>query len=529
MSKIYDAIVVGGGHNGLICAAYLAKAGRDVLVLERRHVLGGSAVSEEIYPGFTFSSCSYVVSLLRPHIIRDLGLAKHGLDIIPLPCSFSPLPDGDSLCRWDDGERTRREVARFSPRDAERLPEFGRAMVQMARFVKPIIDQPAFDPGSLNPLELVDLLKTGNRFRGLGKDKMTQLVKMMTLSAVDFLDQWFESEVLKAPMSVSGIIGTFLGVRSPGTAYVLLHHYMGEIDGAFRSWGLSRGGTGEISMSCARAAQSFGAEIRTKSPVAKILIKHGEARGVVLENGDELRARTVVSGVDPSLTFLQMVDSEHLEPDFIKSIKRYKFRGSSGKVNLAVDRVPDFKCRPGDGPHLRGDIAIAPSIDYLERAYDEAKYGDFSKRPYINVVIPSLVDPTVAPPGKHVISCFVQYAPYNIKEGPENWPKKREAFGDAVVDTLAEYIPGLKESILHRHVITPWDLEQEYGLTEGNIFHGELSLEQLAFLRPTADYARYETPIDGLYLCGSGAHPGGGIMGAPGELASRTMLSGGVI
>jgi phytoene dehydrogenase-like protein len=527
--KKYDAVIIGGGHNGLICAGYLAKAGKDVLVLERRHVLGGAAVSEELYPGFTFSVCSYVVSLLRPHIIRDLELAKHGLDIIPLDCSFLPLPDGRSLARWGDAERTRKEIAKFSAKDAERYPEFGREMVHMSRFVKPIIDMPAFDPGSLNPLELVELLKTGHRFRGLGRDKMVRMVKMMTMSSVDFLDEWFESDVLKAPMSVSGIIGTFLGVRSPGTAYVLLHHYMGEIDGAYRSWGFSRGGTGQVSMACARAAQAFGAEIRTEAPVDHIIMKDGEARGVVLKNGDEIMARTVISSVDPRLTFMGMVGEKHLEEDFVKSLTRYKFRGSSGKVNLAVDRLPEFKCRPGDGAHLRGDIAIAPSINYLEKAYDEAKYGDFSKRPYINVVIPSLVDPTVAPPGKHIISCFVQYAPYHLKEGADKWPEKREAFGDAVVDTLAEYVPGLKESILYRQVLTPWDLEKDFGLTEGNIFHGELSLEQLAFLRPVPNFAHYETPVDNLYLCGSGAHPGGGLMGAPGELASRTLLSQGAI
>ncbi len=522
--KNYDAIIVGGGHNGLVCAAYLAKAGRDVLVLERRHVLGWSAVSEEIHPGFTYSVCSYVVSLFRPHIIRDLELARHGLDIIPMDCSFLPLPNGDSLARWGDCDRTRREIARFSARDAEVYPEFGRAMGQMARFVKPIIDSPAFDPTSNNPLQLLELMKTMKRFRELGKDKMVLLTKMMTMSAVDFLDMWFESDTLKAPMSVSGIIGTFLGVRSPGTAYVLLHHYMGEIDGAFRSWGLSRGGTGAISLACASAARSFGAEIRTNAGVEKILVKDGQAHGVAFKNGDEIRAKVVVSGVDPHLTFFRMVGEEHLDPEFAGHLKRYKLRGSSGKVNLAVDRRPEFSCRPGDGAHIRGDIAIAPSIEYLEKAYDEAKYGDFSKRPFINMVIPSLLDPSVAPPGKHVISCFVQYAPYALKEGADQWPKKSEAFGDAVVDTLAEYMPTLKSSIIHRQVVTPWDLEQEFGMTEGNIFHGELSLEQLAFLRPAPKWAHYSTPIESLYLCASGAHPGGGLMGAPGELAARKIL-----
>ncbi len=527
MTQRWDAIVVGGGHNGLVCAAYLARAGRKVLVLERRHVLGGAAVSEELHPGFTFSVCSYVVSLLRPWIIRDLGLARHGLQIIPLDCAFSPLPDGRSLARWSDPERTRREISEFSQKDAEAYSEFGQAMLQVARFVKPLIDQPAFDPTSLAPGDLLEALKFGRRFKQLPEAQRLILSKMMTASAADLLDEWFESDVLKAPMAVSGIIGTFLGVRSPGTAYVLLHHYMGEIDGAFRSWGFAKGGTGAISNAIAAAARGFGAEIRTEAAVEQLLWQGDRARGVVLTDGTELQAKTVVSGLDPHRTFKGLVGEEHLPDEFVTRIRNFKLRGSSGKVNLAVDRFPDFACRPGDGPHLRGDVAIAPSIEYLEQAYDQAKYGEFSERPYLNVVIPSLVDPSLAPPGQHVISCFVQYAPYHIKEGPERWPEKREAFGDAVVDTLAEYVPGLKDSILYRQVLTPWDLEQEFGLTEGNIFHGELSLEQLAFQRPAAGWSQYKTPVRGLWMCGSGTHPGGGIMGASGALAARAMLKGG--
>ncbi len=522
--KTYDAIIVGGGHNGLVCAAYLAKAGRKVLVLERRHVLGGAAVTEELYPGFKFSVCSYVVSLFRPQIIRDLQLARFGLEILPLDCSFLPLPNGDSLARWADKGRTRQEIARFSRKDADLYPEFGQAMMHMARFVQPILDMVPPDPASFNPAELAQLLPLARRFQALGEEHKSRLIKMMTMSAADFLDEWFESDVLKGPMSVSGIIGTFLGVRSPGTAYVLLHHYMGEIDGVFRSWGFSKGGTGGISLAIARAAQHFGAEIRTEAPVAGLLLNNGVTQGVVLENGEEIRAKVVVSSLDPRRTFERLVGAEHLEPDFVDQIRRYKLRGSSGKVNLALDRLPEFSCRPGDGPHTRGDIAIAPGVDYLERAYDEAKYGDFSKRPYLNVVIPSLTDPSLAPPGKHVMSIFVQYAPYAIKEGPAQWPQKREAFGDAVIDTLAEYCPTLKESILYRQVLTPWDLEQEFGLGEGNIFHGELSLEQLFFLRPAPDWSRYRTPVRSLWMCGSGTHPGGGIMGAPGQLAAREML-----
>jgi phytoene dehydrogenase-like protein len=368
----------------------------------------------------------------------------------------------------------------------------------------------------------MDLLSLGRRFQSLSDEDKYNQVQLMTMSAVDFLDQWFETDVLKATMSASGIIGTFLGVRSPGTAYVLLHHYMGEIDGAFRSWGLSRGGTGAISNAIADAAREAGAQIRTETAVSKIIVKDGVAVGVVLENGDYLTADVVSSSVDPNLTFLKMVGTEHLPAEFVSEIRRYKFRGSSGKVNLALDALPDFKAMPGAGAHLRGAISISPSIDYMERAYDEAKYGRYSRRPYIDMVIPSLTDPSVAPPGKHVMSCFVQYAPYHLREG--NWDDLKESFGDTVIDTIAEYAPGFKDSILHRQVVTPLDLEREWGLTEGNIFQGELTLEQLFFLRPAPGWAQYRTPVRNLYMCGSATHPGGGIMGAPGRNAAQRML-----
>ena len=313
MIQKYDAIIIGGGHNGLICAAYLAKAGRKVLVLERRHVLGGAAVSEEMYPGFTFSVASYVVSLFRPHIIRELELAKHGYEVIPMDCSFLPLPNGDSLARWADSQRSRREIARFSKKDSEVYPEFSRTMTHMGKLAKAVIDYPAPDITSINPMELANLFRLGKTFKNLGPDLLHLNTKLVTMSSLDFLDLWFESETLKAPMSVSGIIGTFQGVRSPGTAYVLLHHYMGQLDGAFRSWGFSKGGTGGISMACARAAMSYGAEIKTKSPVQQVLLKNGRATGVVLENGDELNAKVVISNLDPNRTYLKMVGKDHLE------------------------------------------------------------------------------------------------------------------------------------------------------------------------------------------------------------------------
>lgn len=523
----YDAVIIGGGHNGLVCAAYLARAGKKVLVLERRHVLGGAAVSEEIHPGYTFSVCSYVVSLLRPHIIRELELAKYGLSIIPLECAYTPELDGPGMCRWSDWEKTRREISRYSVRDAEIYPEFGPAMAQLGRFVKPIIEMTPPDPTSFNPLKLKGLMELGKRFKKFDFDERVGLVKLMTMSAVDLLDEYFESDFLKSPMAVSGIIGTFLGVRSPGTAYVLLHHYMGEIDGAFRAWGFSRGGMGGISNAIARSAMAYGAEIVTEAPISRVDVgSDGRARGVILESGHQIRSKLVASSVDPHRTFFGMVGEKHLDDDFKTALRRYKLRGSSGKINLALDRLPQFKNRPGV-MHMKGDVAICPSIDYLEQAYDEAKYGAWSKKPFMNVVIPTLVDPTLAPPGKHVMSIFVQYAPYHLAEGPQAWDQQKEAWADSCIATLEEYMPGLTDSILYRQAVTPLDMEREFGLTEGNIFHGELSVEQLFFQRPVPGWARYKTPIRDLWMCGSGAHPGGGVMGGPGANAAAAILAGG--
>jgi phytoene dehydrogenase-like protein len=518
----YDVIIVGGGHNGLTCAAYLARAGRKVLVLERRHVLGGAAVTEEVFPGFKFSVCSYVVSLLRPEIIRELALPQHGMELLPLDGTLTPLPNGDYLWRVNDHYKTRREIARHSRLDAEAYDEYGKAMIEMGRFAKPILAMTPPDPTSLDLRGLFELVAIGRRFRAMRHHDRVNQIQLLTMSAADFLDQWFETDALKSTMAASGIIGTFLGVRSPGTAYVLLHHYMGEIDGAFRSWGLSRGGTGAVSNAIASAARAFGAEIRTEAPVARLLTKHGQATGVVLENGDEIASTVVVSSLDPNQTFLKLMEPSHLPREFVDAIGRYKFRGSSGKVNLALDALPDFTSLPGFGPHLRGAISISPSLDYMEQAYDDAKYGQFSRRPYMDIVIPSLTDTSLAPPGKHVMSCFVQYAPYHLKEG--TWDDQRDAFGDAVIDTIAEYAPNIRNIIRHRQVLTPLDIEREFGLTEGNIFQGELTLEQLFFLRPVPGWAQYTTPVERLYMCGSATHPGGGIMGAPGRNAALKVL-----
>jgi phytoene dehydrogenase-like protein len=537
----YDAIVIGGGHNGLISAAYLARAGMKTLVLERRHVLGGAAVTEEVFPGFRFSVFSYVVSLLRPEIIRELDLPRHGLDILPLDGTFTPLHEGqgrpapkdgngnaigtgDYLWRVNDHGRTVRELRRWSRLDAEAYEEYGQLMVDMARFIKPILSIVPPDPASLDPRPLLPLGGLLRSFQKLSERQQAVFVQLMTMPAADFLDQWFETDPLKATMSASGIIGTYQGVRSPGTAYVLLHHYMGEIDGAFRAWGIPKGGTGGISNAIGSAARANGAEIRMEASVARIRTRGGRAIGVALESGEEIDADAILSSVDVRRTFIDLLEPGVIDDSFADEVRRFKFRGSSGKVNLALDGLPDFTCLPGPGEHLRGAISLSPSIDDMERAYDDAKYDRFSAKPYVDIVIPTLVDPSMAPPGKHVVSCFVQYAPYHLDPALGGWDAQREAFGDAVVDRIAEFAPKIRDRILHRQVMTPLDIERTTGLTEGNIFQGELSLEQLFFSRPVPGWARFRTPIRDLWMCGSSTHPGGGIMGANGRIAAMELL-----
>jgi phytoene dehydrogenase-like protein len=521
--RTYDAVIIGGGHNGLVAAAYLARAGLKVVVVERRHVLGGAAVTEEVFPGFRFSVASYVVSLLRPEIVRELELPKHGLEILPLDGTFTPLDD-DYLWRVNDHGRTVRELRRWSPSDAEAYEDYSRLMVEMARFVKPILSMAPPDPGRFRPREWLPVARLGREFKNLPSEQQAVFIQLMTMSAADFLDQWFETDPLKATMSASGIIGTFQGIRSPGTAYVLLHHYMGEIDGVLRAWGIPRGGTGAVSNSIADAARSLGVEIRTEAAVEQLLTRRDEVIGVVLASGEEVTGRVTLSSLDPHQTFDRLVPPGHLDSSFLEEVARYRYRGSSGKVNLALDGLPEFTCLPGAGDHLRGAISFSPGIDYMELAYDDAKSGRFSRRPYIDMIIPTLVDPSMAPPGKHVMSCFVQYAPYHLADGDEWDDARRWAFGESVVDTIAERAPNIRDLILHEQVLTPKDIEETFGLSEGNIFQGELSLEQLFFNRPLPGWARYRTPLQNLWMCGSATHPGGGIMGASGRLAARQVV-----
>lgn len=519
----HDVIVIGGGHNGLVNAAYLAKAGKKVLLLERRHTVGGATITEEVYPGFKYLIASYLISLLRADVIQELELARHGLEIMPLESTFVPMLDGNYLADWPDHDATKYEISRHSKRDAEAYDEYSRTMRRLALALRPLLDLIPPDPTSVTPGDLATMAKVKGTLSQLRKDDFYLLARLMTMSAGDFLDEWFECTPLKGTKATSGIIGTFMGPRTPGTGYVLLHHYVGEIDGTFRAWGFARGGTGALSQAIASAAREAGVEIKVNSPVAQVIVKNGAAIGVALENGDEHFANIVVSNADAKRTFLKLVDTKHLPDDFVNDIKRFRISSPACKVNLALDGLPQFTSLPkGKEALLRGSIEIAPSIDYLERAYDDAKYGGWSRKPFMDALIPSLLDPGMAPPGKHIMSMFVEYASSDL-EGGWNEEKKAE-FLDVVVDTLAEYAPNLKDIILHKHIMTPWDLENTFGLTAGHIFHGEFALQQLFFLRPSPQWSNYRTPIQNFYMCGSSTHPGGCITGAPGRNAAMAIL-----
>jgi phytoene dehydrogenase-like protein len=524
MARSYDAIVVGGGHNGLTCAAYLARAGRSVLLLEQRHVLGGAAVTEEVFPGFKFTVYSYVVSLLRPEVIRELELPKHGLQIHPIDSVFAPMENGDHIVFPTDPAEERDQLKRHSLRDAEMMPRFTNMMYKMAHAVKPILGWTPPNPTRQNLRDLQTVRGLGRHLGDLEKQTFYELTKLMTMSVDDFLAEYFETDVIRATTGLSGIIGTMLGVKSPGTAYVLLHHYMGELDGAYTAWGAQKGGTGAVSEAIASAARSHGAEIRVGTPVTNVIVRNGTAVGVATEQGEEIYAKTVVSACDPNVTFRKLVEEDELPADLVAAIDNFKFRGSSGKVNLALDRLPAFTAMP-DPSLLSGSIVISPNVDYIERAYDDAKYGGFSQRPCMEVEIPTTVDPTMAPPGKHVMSIFVQYASYEGSDADRR-DQQRDAFGDAVIGALSEFAPDLEDIILHKQVLTPWDMEHKIGLTEGNIFQGELTLDQLFLFRPATGWADYRTPIRNYFQCGSGTHPGGGVTAGPGRLAAREILGG---
>ncbi len=526
MAQQYDAIIVGGGHNGLVTAFYLAKAGRKVLVLERRELVGGCAVTEAIWPGYKVSTASYLVSLLQQKIVDDMQLERHGYQVDAKdPAFFSPFPDGRFFFTWQDSAKTLAEVAKFSKRDAARMPEFEAQLERLAKLVESLllVCPPPFPPKGV--WEIIEYLKLAGRLRGLSAKDMVSLVKVFTMSASDYLDEWFESPEVKVTLATDGVIGANGGPRSPGTAYILLHHCMGGVGGKRGLWGFVRGGMGAVSEAMASAAKQAGAEIRCATPVTRISVKENRAIGVTLKNGDELEAKQIASNLDPKRTFLKMLDTKTLDSEFVSSIQNFRCEGISAKINLAVKALPNFKALPGaSAPHHKATMHICPSMDYVEKAWDDAKYGKPSERPMLEMTCPTLYDPSLAPAGRHIIGIFLQYAPYTLRNG--SWDDLRDPFFKRVLRIIDDYAPGFSGGIEHAELLTPVDLERRYSITGGNIFHGEMAIDQMFSLRPAARYANYKTPVENLFLCGSGAHPGGGVMGAPGYNAAMAMLKG---
>jgi phytoene dehydrogenase-like protein len=522
MPQSYDLIVIGGGHNGLVTAAYLARAGVKVLVLERREVLGGACVTEEVWPGYKVSTAAYVNSLLRPEIIRDLELKRHGFQMLPRnPSSFTPFPDGRSLLLGPDKALTHREVSKFSAKDADALPKYEAMLERVADFLEPTLVQTPPNPWSLRPGNLVQLAKLGLAFLKLGHDGQ-KAVEILTGAATPILDRWFESEQLKVTLATDAIIGAMASPSMPGTAYVLFHHVMGECDGARGVWGYVRGGMGGISNAIAAAAREKGAEIRTSAEVAKILVKDGAVRGVALADGTEILAPKVASGVDANVTFLKLMGAGDLPADFVQAVRHIDYASASCKINIALSELPDFTALPGTapGPQHRGTIHISPTMEYIERAYDDAKYGYPSKQPIVEATIPSVLDDTLAPPGKYVMSMFTQYFPYKLAPGL-SLEEEKEKYADRCFEMMERFAPNFRRAVIHRQVLSPVDLERRFGLTGGNIMQGVMSLSSLSFMRPVPGYADYRTPVRGLYLCGAATHPGGGVMGACGYNAAR--------
>ena len=522
--KTYDAIVVGAGHNGLTTAAFLAKAGLDVVCVEKNDYIGGAAVSREMYKDWIYSSCSYVCSLLRPEIYRGLELHRHGLQVTPFGGSVTFMENGDYYGSYHDHEVAHREMARFSQSDADAYERYSADTMRQCRFIRDFMLSTPPDPTSFKPKDIKQLMAIGGKFMEMGEDRMYETIRFWTMSVAEYLDEYFETDVIKASMSGSGIIGTALGIHSPGTAYVLLHHYMGDVDGNVGTWGFARGGMGAVSESIAGAFQSYGGELRIEAGVDQIIVKNGRTTGVALDNGEEISARNVVSAMDVKRTFLNCMNKSDLPEAFYKRIENFKIRGSSGKLNIALDGLPSFPALPEGSSLYDADMHFIDSMERMERAYDDWKAGTWSKDPYIDMVIPTLSDPTMAPPGKHFMSCFIQYCPHKV-EGRDWTEAEREQFAKSVIDQIANYSPDFKELILHYEIRTPEDIEKQIGITEGNIFHGELTMDQLLFNRPIPGYAQYRTPVNGLYMCGSSTHPGGGVMAAPGANAAREILA----
>ncbi len=524
MNDIYDAIVIGAGHNGLVTAAYLARAGLRVIVLERRQLVGGATVTEELYPGFKFDMGAHRINHLQPGLLSDLQLAEHGLETLPLdPMVFSPTLDGDHLLLWREPKQTVEAIRQLSTRDAERWSGFADLVAKAAGYIESLATTTPPEVLSSEKGDIWRMLRAVGRLRRLGRRDMIEVLRILPMTAVELLDEWFESDVLKGTLGGVAIGGIFQGPMAAGTAYLFLHQHVGTTHGALRPAMRVRGGIGNLARALEVTARSYGVEIRTSADVERVLVDGGRVTGVALVNGEEIAGRRVISNADPRRTFCELLDPINLDPEFLRRVRNIKFKGVCARVNLALNELPDFSCLPGDGPHLRGLISISPSLLYLERAFDDAKHGAISEEPYLEAVIPSVTDPSLAPTGKHVMSVLVQYAPYRLKD--DMWDDaKREALGDRVVGMLARYAPNIESAIVHRQVLTPVDFEDVFGLTEGNIYHGEMTLDQVLFMRPVPGWARYRTPIENLYLCGAGAHPGGGVTGIPGHHAAHEIL-----
>jgi phytoene dehydrogenase-like protein len=522
----FDAVIIGAGHNGLVTSAYLARAGLRVTVLERRDVIGGACVTEEVWPGYKVSTLSYLCSLLQPKIIRELELERFGYHLYPKdPAFFTPFPDGRHLFFWQDMAATQKELAKFSKRDAEAYPGYEHELARLGEWVEGLLLRTPPNIIRRKLRDLVELGKLGMEALRFRDPDIVRLVKIMTQSVRAYLDEHFESEEIKATLATDGVIGTNGGPSTPGTAYIMLHHVMGGATGVRGLWGFVRGGMGAISEAIAESAKSRGAQVRTAAAVDRVLVRNGRASGVVLKDGEEIQARVVISSADPKVTFLKLVEANDLDRDFRSEVEKIRIEGCSMKINLALDALPDFKAFPGStlGPHHRATVHVCPSMEYVDRAWEDAKAGRPSEHPLVEITIPTTYDDSIAPPGKHIMCVFAQYAPYTLKGA--NWDSIKDEFADRCIDAIAEYAPNIRDSIIHRQVISPLDLEREYSLTGGNIFHGDMTLDQLFFMRPVAGWARYRTPIEALYLCGSGTHPGGGVMGAPGYNAAREILS----
>jgi len=524
-SRIYDVVIVGAGHNGLTAASYLARAGLSVLVLERRDIVGGCCVTEEIAPGCRVSTTSYIASMLRPEVISDLRLRDHGLRMVPCdPAIQVPFPDGHVVPWWTDRERAKAEFKKISSKDADTFVQVDDRLRKLARYLQPFFMEPPPEIDTKSVRGWTDLLRVGKKFRGISSDEISQLISFLTGSLGEFLDHNYESEKIKTMFLANNVYGKHGGPYQPGTAIGLLFHLLSGGEHELQGFsGHVMGGMGAITQALAESGRKLGVEIHTSSPVAHIDVRDGRARGVVLEDGTEIRARVVLSNADPKRTFLKMVTASELPNDFLHSIRAIKMEGPCAKVNLVLEEEPRFTGTSADATPLeRTFYTLVPSLQFAERCYDIAKFGEIPEELWVDCVVSSNADASLAPPGKHILTCFVQYVPYHLREG--SWDQKRELLGDRVIKKIAQYAPNVSNSIVARQVLTPLDLERTYGLTEGNIFHGDLRLEQLFFMRPVSGWSQYRTPVDGLYLCGAGTHPGGGVTGAPGHNAAHQVL-----